>query len=436
MQLWHGALRGRAPVAAMILVLAPAALAVPPGDPTQAPIPVFDADLDAKSFRVVVDFASRESAGMASAEVRESLARSRVGNPPLLRVRVLDRDGSTIQSFDEWHPLWDFVHDADGSESLVVQETGEGELVFPFQREAAEIRVADMALGEEVLQGDLTGAVAAFCLDDPTDAACDQSDLAVLAVRPVSPPPFVLLGQPVDLQVETEFTNEGPDGPVEALLVKRVVAPPQVDVQPVAQEQVETDLAVGELRVDVATYQVACLAAGRHVVRFRSEVAPNLPYVVDPDPADDAGEAALLVDCATPVAINVEPGSASNPIQLRQDAVPVAVLTTTAGEYGLPVGFDATRIEATTARLGAPGLAVAGAGAPIRHRDGHVEDALERDEVTRDGDDDLVLHFRASETGLVPGGSEVCLRGEYLVPGAPPATFYGCDGVRVVPPTP
>lgn len=436
MQLWHGVLRGCAAFAVAALAVPPAARAVLPDDPAQTPIPAFDADLDEKSFRVLVDFASRNSAGMASAEVRESLARSRVGNPPLLRVRVLDRDGSTIQSFDEWHPLWDFVHDADGSESLVVQETGRGELVFPFQREAAEIRVADLALGEEVLQGDLTGAVAAFCTDDPTDPVCERSDLAVRAVRPVGPPPFVLLGQPVDLEVESELTNEGPDGPAEALLRKRVVAPPQVDVQPVAQEQVEAGLAVGEVRVDLATYRVACLAPGRHVVRFRSEVAPNLPYVVDPDPTNDAGEAALLVDCATPVAIDVEPGSASNPIQLQQEAVPVAVLTTGAGEYGLPVAFDATRVDTATARLGVPGLAEFGGGAPIRHARGHVEDALERDEVTRDGDDDLLLHFRASETGLVPGGSEVCLRGTYLTPAATPATFFGCDAVRVVPPSP
>lgn len=433
---WRSVLRAWAPVAAMALAVSPAALAVPPDDPAQAPIPAFDAELGERSFRVVVDFASRESAGMASAEVRESLARSRVGNPPLLRVRVLDRDGSTIQSFDAWHPLWDFVHDADGGESLVVQETGEGELVFPFQREAAEIRVADVAMGEEVLQGDLTGAVAAFCQDDPTDAACEQSDLAVLAVRPVSPPPFVLLGQPVDLQVETELTNEGPDGPAEALLRKSVVAPPQVDVQPVQQEQVEEGLAVDALRPDVATYRIACLSPGRYDVRFRSEIAPNLPFVVDPDPSDDAEETILPVDCATPVALNVEPGSRSNPIQLQQEAIPVAVLTTAAGEYGLPLAFDATRIDATMARLGVPALAAAGGGAPIRHARGHVEDALERDEVTRDGDDDLLLHFRASQTGLVPHSTGVCVRGVYLTPAATPATFYGCDGIRVVPPSP
>lgn len=418
------------------LLLGPAALAIPPDDPTQAPIPAFDADLDEKGFRVIVDFASRRSAGMASAEVREGLVRSRVGNPPLLRVRVLDRDGSTIQSYDDWHPLWDFVRNEDGSESRVIRESGRGALVFPFQREAAKIRVADVALGEEVLQGDLTGAVAAFCQDDPTDAACDQSDLAVLAVRPLSPPPFVLLGQPVDLQVETELTNEGPDGPTEALLRKSVIAPPQVAVQPLGQAQVEADLAAGELRADLATYQVACLAPGRHLVRFRSEIAPNLPYVVDSDPADDAGEATLRVDCATPVAINIEPGSPINPVNPRQGAIAVAVLTTGAGEYGLPAAFDATRVDATTARLGVPGLAVAGAGAPIRHRRGHVEDALERDETTRDGDADLVLHFRAAQTGLAPGTQELCLRGEYLTPGATRATFYGCDGVRVVPPSP
>ena len=108
------------------------------------------------------------------------------------------------------------------------------------------------------------------------------------------------------------------------------------------------------------------------------------------------------VECIVPVAINIKPGSFTNPLNLKSNGViPVAVLTTEAGEYGLPLAFDATAIDPLSVRFGPLAVVTAGGGAPEAHGMGHLEDAVERsDETTRDGDLDMVLHFRTQQSAL------------------------------------
>jgi hypothetical protein len=58
--------------------------------------------------------------------------------------------------------------------------------------------------------------------------------------------------------------------------------------------------------------------------------------------------------------------------------------------------------------------------------------ALEIDEVTRDGDTDLKLHFPTSDSGATHAITELCVRG-YFVTGGNPYTFVGCDVVTIRP---
>jgi len=112
---------------------------------------------------------------------------------------------------------------------------------------------------------------------------------------------------------------------------------------------------------------------------------------------------------APPPRIDIKPGSYPNSINLRNKGViPVAVL----GEAGV----DATGIGIATLTFG-PGAAIEA------HGRGHVED------VNRDGDLDLVLHFRTRETGIRSTATEACLEG--IMPTGQP--FIACDSVRIVP---
>jgi hypothetical protein len=73
-------------------------------------------------------------------------------------------------------------------------------------------------------------------------------------------------------------------------------------------------------------------------------------------------------------------------------------------------------------------------GASERHNRGHIQDSRELDEVTKDGDLDMVLHFRAPETGLEVDDTEACVYGTWTDGGGDVHAFFGCDAIRVVPP--
>lgn len=92
------------------------------------------------------------------------------------------------------------------------------------------------------------------------------------------------------------------------------------------------------------------------------------------------------------VAIDVKPGSYPNSINPRsQGNIPVAILTTGT--------FDAATVNPMTVLFGATGTEAS-----------PVHTALE--DVDNDGDNDLILHFRTQDTGIVCGAIEASITGE------------------------
>ena len=99
------------------------------------------------------------------------------------------------------------------------------------------------------------------------------------------------------------------------------------------------------------------------------------------------------------VALDIKPGSDPNSINPRSKGKsPVAILTTNIAA-GESLDFDATQVDASTARFGPN-------GAFIAHSQGHITD------VDDDGDEDLLLHFITRETGIQCGDTEAVLIGE------------------------
>jgi hypothetical protein len=89
------------------------------------------------------------------------------------------------------------------------------------------------------------------------------------------------------------------------------------------------------------------------------------------------------------VLIDIKPGSADNPIDLRRkDVIPVVILTTDT--------FDATDIDPSTVEFGPDGATEA-------HGRGHIEDA------NKDRRLDLVLHFNTQDTGIQCGDTSASL---------------------------
>ena len=86
---------------------------------------------------------------------------------------------------------------------------------------------------------------------------------------------------------------------------------------------------------------------------------------------------ATKISTATPVIVDIKPGSATNPINLNANGVvPIAVLTT--------ADFNAAWIDITSVRF---------ANAPASH--------AAWEDIDFDGDLDLVLHFQISQTNLI-----------------------------------
>ena len=106
------------------------------------------------------------------------------------------------------------------------------------------------------------------------------------------------------------------------------------------------------------------------------------------------------------VAIDVKPGSTSNPINLKSKGnVPVAVLSDST--------FDTTIIDRNTVSFaGASALAIGGTP----------------EDVNGDGLLDVVLHFKTQDLGLMSSATEACLAGKTISG----QEFEGCDSVRIV----
>ena len=135
----------------------------------------------------------------------------------------------------------------------------------------------------------------------------------------------------------------------------------------------ENDLAVpgtGQLAATFAPLSTEFDAAsGEPVPRFIDTGAPSPP-----------GQ----------ISIDIKPGKDPNTINCRQNGlIPVAILTTSTA-MGDPVDFDATTVDSSNVRFGP--------GAAMRfHRRHHIRD------VDRDGDMDMLLHFRQRTTGIQCG---------------------------------
>ena len=244
----------------------------------------------------------------------------------------------------------------------------------------------------------------------------------------------VLIGEAGSARLELTAENAGPSSPIDAKVTTTATADPGVTVTPASATATQTALAVASPQQVDYTATLECTTPGVKSVTLTSTIALVNADDVDPDPSNNTRATTFRIDCVVPIAINVRPGSPTNPINLNTDA-DLAALTTTAGEYGLPTAFDATTIDVSRTLWGLRENlfnVASPRGALERHGKGHPERSYELDEMTRDADTDLVLHFRPNDSGLTATTTLSCLKGKYRAADGNVYTFIGCDKVRIV----
>lgn len=267
--------------------------------------------------------------------------------------------------------------------------------------------------------------------DTETTRVYAKADVAVTAVG-ASAPAEALIGEPATVPLQLTIGNLGPSSPVDTTLTTTSTADPGLTVSP-ATSTTDQPALVGTRQVTSAV-TLSCVTPGVKTVSLTARLALAEPEDVDPDLTNNARTVTFSIDCVVPIAINVRPGGFPNSVNLRTDAT-LAALTTTAGEYGLPLDFDALSIDVSTTRWGLRAHlfnAATPMGAAEIHDTGHPERSYELDDRTRDADLDLVLHFKPSDSGLAAESTEACLKGRYVAPDQNVYTYLGCDSVRVV----
>lgn len=260
-----------------------------------------------------------------------------------------------------------------------------------------------------------------------------EADLGIVEFEGQDPPTELLVGQEREVVLRKVVTSEGPSSPMDAEVEATAVASSGGHVRPASITNDVPALEDGEERTVRERFTIGCEEPGIQSFTFANEISPEDSADTDPQSGNNLAETGFEVDCILPVAVNIKPGSDPNSVNPRGNgAIPVAVLSTEAGEYGLPMAFDATTIDALSVRFGPPEVIGEGSGARETHHRGHPEDSFELDEETKDGDTDLVLHFRTQESGISDDSEEACVKGEWIDPDGDRLRFFGCDDIRTV----
>jgi hypothetical protein len=258
-----------------------------------------------------------------------------------------------------------------------------------------------------------------------------EADLAVSGTSVVGGE-LGVVGGSVQFSIGTMASNGGLSSPMDAT-VTIAGSLPFATVIPAVQAVDLTALRIGNDERVEASVDVGCGDAGTGDVLVEVTIAPTRGPDSDPSSGNNSDAATAQFECLVPVVINVRPGQAHNEVNAGEGSVPVAVLTTRAGEYGLPLDFDVAWIDTATILFAPRTDALDGAGAPPRHSPAFKDQKERSDERTRDGDMDLALDFNPSLSGVDQSSVEACIVGSFRRPDGTGGRFLGCDRVVVLP---
>ena len=251
-----------------------------------------------------------------------------------------------------------------------------------------------------------------------------EADLAITSFTASSTPGEVLIGDDFDVTLTKTIENNGPSTPVDVDVNVTSSGTAGVSIVPVAANSLVSELEIGEVAEVNEIFTITCSGPGPQVATFTNTISPVAG--TDPDLSDNTAQLTVEVECVIPVQIDIHPGSDVNPVNLKSKGViPVAILSTAAGENALPIAIDASMIDPLSVHFGPSDVLFdvePPGGATEAHGRGHLQS----------GDLDLMMHFKTAETGLETTDTEGCAKGLINIEGVWYA-FFGCDSITIKP---
>jgi uncharacterized repeat protein (TIGR01451 family) len=305
---------------------------------------------------------------------------------------------------------------AGASADIVVEVLVDADLVYKAGSPTTITNQASVTGAADAIDPDLSNN--ATSLDTLVVAV---ADLEISSFEAIDPPTEVLVSEYIEITLSKFLISKGPSHPMSTRLINNVTTTGGVtsnaknpDLQNMSPGLSEEPEILGEV-LDV--YTIRCVAPGKQTFTFTSEIQPLHPEDTDPDLSNNVKTLHLDVECVLPVAIDIR----TKIINLNSNRpVTVLVLTTSAGEFGLPVAFDASTIDPLSVRFGLYDT--------VWNETGGASDTDGKGQRTRRG---MRLYFGALESGLTEDTTVACVKGTWIDTDGIPRTFFGCDTVVV-----
>lgn len=241
-----------------------------------------------------------------------------------------------------------------------------------------------------------------------------EADLSMSGASVTGAPAEMLIGETATATLNETISSAGPSSPMDARVTRTATMAADATITLAEPVVVSPALANGEVRLLTSDISFGCTQPGARAFDLSSTVTPARPDDTDPVAGNESADAAFVVECVVPVSIRVRPVMKAG----KRGVVPVEIRSNEAGEYGLPVAFDAALIDASSVRFGAKdAIWQEAGGAPEQHGSTH-------------GGEDRTLHFVREATGLDGTEAEACVKGTYTTPSGDTFKFFGCDAVR------
>ncbi|MGI0011957.1 MAG: hypothetical protein ACREBU_00725 [Nitrososphaera sp.] len=251
-----------------------------------------------------------------------------------------------------------------------------------------------------------------------------EADLAITSFTASATPGELVIGDSVDVTLTNTIVNNGPSTPIDVDVDVTSAGTGGIGIAPPAASSLVSALAVGDVAQVIEVFTLTCTGPGIQEATFTNTISPV--GGTDPNLLNNVAELTVQIECLIPVQLDIHPGSDVNPINLKSNGViPVAILSTDAGENGLPIAIDASMIDPMSVHFGPSDVLLnvePPGGATEAHGQGHLQA----------GTNDLILHFRTQETGLHATDTEACVKGQISIGGVW-YTFFGCDSITVKP---